>query len=70
MAESNGTVCVMTQVATFVNSVSLSVPFFGVIFYYANYLFLATFLVCVLYSVLRKQPRTEYQQMQDVEDDF
>jgi len=47
--------CVMTQVSTFINSSELAVPFFGSIFFYANYFFFATFLIGLVMAILRSR---------------
>jgi LMBR1 domain-containing protein 1 len=69
----NGTlpsVCTLSQVASFVSSTTLALPFFGVIFYIANYVFFATFLVSVVYVIFRSPRKAEYQQMHGGDEEY
>ena len=55
----NGTQgCVMTQLSQFVHSTQLSMPFFGVIFFYSNMLFVAAFALSMC-CAWRRSPRPE-----------
>jgi LMBR1 domain-containing protein 1 len=61
--------CAMTQVATFINSLQLAMPFFGAIFYFVNYAFLGLALLAVAYVFLRKPVSTAgYQEIEEVDD--
>lgn len=37
--------CIMTQVATFINTNGVQLPFFGVVIFYANLVFLALYFI-------------------------
>jgi len=57
--------CVMTQLGQFVTSIQSALPFFGVVFYFANYAFIAGFLGFAIYSAVRTHREDEYQEMRD-----
>ena len=41
--------CVMSQVSTFVRQMQLNLPFFGVIFYWANWAFIGALIMSALF---------------------
>jgi len=45
--------CYMTQISSFVNSISVRTSFFGVIFYAATWLFLVCFLIGLVIALIR-----------------
>jgi len=45
--------CTLTQIATFVNTVSLRMSFFGVIFFYATWVFIACYLIGGVIACIR-----------------
>eukprot|EP00771_Trimastix_marina_P001225 gnl/Trimastix_PCT/2279.p2 GENE.gnl/Trimastix_PCT/2279~~gnl/Trimastix_PCT/2279.p2 ORF type:complete len:519 (+),score=141.55 gnl/Trimastix_PCT/2279:80-1636(+) len=47
--------CIMTQLGTTMNRIITSMPFFGVIFFYSNFLFFLCALLGVLVSLCRKR---------------
>jgi len=47
--------CIMTQIGIFVNLLSLRTNFFGIIFFYATWIFIATFLIGTVISIVRKK---------------
>lgn len=49
----NNDLCVLTQVSRFSHQMTSTMPFFGVIFYYANWAFLAAFFLCLLFVSCR-----------------
>jgi len=46
-------VCTLTQIATFVNTISLRMSFFGVIFFYATWVFIACYLIGGIIACVR-----------------
>jgi LMBR1 domain-containing protein 1 len=73
---SNGTVvigraCYMSQLATLVNRIALRAPFFSVVFYLANWIFVVVFAVSFIVALIR-QPATFERELvyaSDEEDD-
>jgi len=55
--------CVMTQLSQFVNSTQLSLSVFGVLFYFANWAFLAAFIAFFLYILLCKKAPSGYEEL-------
>merc|ERR1711871_273729 len=49
----HNTTCTMTQISVFVNRITLQFKFFGVIFYAANWLFIALFIMWSTWTLLQ-----------------
>ncbi len=56
--------CVVTQVATFIQLINVQLPFFGVILFFANLLFLVVFVLAIP-CVFCCRKRAEYQQLEE-----
>lgn len=46
-------VCTMSQIGTFVNQIAVRTNFFGVIFFYGTWLFIATFLIGLIIAIVK-----------------
>eukprot|EP01006_Ploeotia_vitrea_P045758 TRINITY_DN66967_c12_g2_i1.p1 TRINITY_DN66967_c12_g2~~TRINITY_DN66967_c12_g2_i1.p1 ORF type:complete len:582 (+),score=290.06 TRINITY_DN66967_c12_g2_i1:90-1835(+) len=60
--------CVMSQVGQFIHTQQLAMPVFGVVFFWANWAFVAMFLVFLIRAILRPPNEWEYQEMRDKRD--
>ncbi len=47
--------CVMSNISKFYNRISISLPFFSTIFYFANWLLIAIGLISLLYSAFCRE---------------
>lgn len=48
--------CTMTQIGTFVNRISVRTSFFGVVFFYATWVFLAAFFIGAIVAIFKAKP--------------
>lgn len=48
--------CTMTQIGTIVNRINMKMTFFGVVFYFATWAFVACFLIGFVVAIFRKKP--------------
>lgn len=62
--------CHMTQIATLVNRISLKLTIFGVIWYYAIWVFVGTFLLGLLVALFKRRPNNAEEVDSDDEWDF
>jgi len=63
--------CTMTQIGTIVNRIAMKLSFFGVIFYFATWLFIISFFVGAAVSLFRsRQSNVEYLGGSDSDVDF
>jgi len=61
--------CVMTQVGHIINLINIQLPFFGVIFFFANLLFVLSFFIFVIRGVVNfHNQRESYQTLKDREE--
>ncbi|KAJ6042525.1 uncharacterized protein N7446_013591 [Penicillium canescens] len=61
-------VCTPSVVSTFLNRVTLNYPFFGVVFFWAQFLFLGLYLIVFVTSLLRSPKLDERQLDEDAEE--
>ncbi|KAJ5476035.1 LMBR1-like membrane protein [Penicillium sp. IBT 31633x] len=61
-------VCTPSVVSTFLNRVTLNYPFFGVIFFWAQFFFLGLYLIILVTSLLRSPKLNEAQLDEDAEE--
>ncbi|KAJ6092009.1 hypothetical protein N7467_003978 [Penicillium canescens] len=61
-------VCTPSVVSTFLNRVTLNYPFFGVVFFWAQFLFLGLYLIVFVTSLLRTPKLDERQLDEDAEE--
>jgi len=47
------TLCTMTQIGTLISRIEVGTVFFGNVYYYASWIFLAVFLIGVIVSIVR-----------------
>eukprot|EP00005_Dracoamoeba_jomungandri_P001882 CAMPEP_0174256698 /NCGR_PEP_ID=MMETSP0439-20130205/5906_1 /TAXON_ID=0 /ORGANISM="Stereomyxa ramosa, Strain Chinc5" /LENGTH=457 /DNA_ID=CAMNT_0015339425 /DNA_START=141 /DNA_END=1514 /DNA_ORIENTATION=- len=47
--------CTMTQIATIVNRVTMKIPFFGIVFYFSNWVFVACYLLGFIVALCVKK---------------
>ncbi|KAH8701145.1 putative LMBR1 domain protein [Talaromyces proteolyticus] len=62
-------ICTPSVVSTFLNRVTLSFPFFGVIFFWAQFVFLGLYLIVFITSLVRTPKLDERQIDEDAEED-
>ncbi|KAI9842273.1 MAG: hypothetical protein M1837_007342 [Sclerophora amabilis] len=62
-------VCTETVVSTFLNRVTLNFPFFGIVDFWAQFFFLAVFLIVFITSLIRTPKFDENQLDEDAEED-
>jgi len=61
--------CIMSQIGVLTSRIQLGTSFFGIIYYYATWVFVGTFLIGLVVSIIRK-PQTNISSAYDDEDDF
>jgi len=64
-ASSMNSTCVMSQVGKFVHTLNVELPFFGVIFFFANLVFLTTFVLFASYLLLCRRTPDAYKTVRD-----
>lgn len=60
-------ICLLTQVFRFLGPILVGMPFFGVLFYVANWAFIGVFIVATLYSLICFHPK--YDSYSELDDD-
>jgi LMBR1 domain-containing protein 1 len=61
--------CTLTQVATFVNRISVRTNFFGILFFYATWVFLALALIGLAVAIFKAKPTNIEQRDSDSDSD-
>jgi len=61
--------CTITQIGFFVSTISVRTSFFGVIFYYATWLFIAFFVIGSVIAVIKSKPSNVEQRDSDSDED-
>ncbi|KAF2069994.1 hypothetical protein CYY_008686 [Polysphondylium violaceum] len=61
--------CIMSQIGVLTSRIQLGTSFFGIIYYYATWAFVGTFLIGLVVSIIRK-PQTNISSAYDDEDDY
>eukprot|EP00499_Haloplacidia_sp_CaronLabIsolate_P003198 CAMPEP_0196771456 /NCGR_PEP_ID=MMETSP1104-20130614/1696_1 /TAXON_ID=33652 /ORGANISM="Cafeteria sp., Strain Caron Lab Isolate" /LENGTH=546 /DNA_ID=CAMNT_0042141577 /DNA_START=81 /DNA_END=1721 /DNA_ORIENTATION=+ len=61
--------CAMSSMARLLNSITMGMPFFSVVFYFANWAFLGIAALTLLWSCLRKKDAGGYEELLEDEDD-